>query len=70
MKCWSDWRTTLSFVSLMDIQVIIKYQSILMTKAKLPLHVHMELMLIVEYLLDYVMLQLLTSAPVVSIQSI
>jgi hypothetical protein len=30
-----------------------------MTKAKPPLHVHMELMLIVEYLLDYVMLQLL-----------
>ena len=43
----------------MGIQVITKYQSILMTKAKPPLHVHMELMLIVECLLDYVMLQLL-----------
>jgi hypothetical protein len=30
-----------------------------MTKAKSPLHVHMKLMLIVECLLDYVMLQLL-----------
>jgi hypothetical protein len=33
-----------------------KFQSIQMTKAKPPLHVYMELMLIVECLLDYVML--------------
>jgi hypothetical protein len=39
---------------------VTKYQSILMTKAKPLLHVHMELMLIVECLLDYVMLQLLS----------
>ena len=43
----------------MGIRVITKYQSIEMTKAKPPLHVHMELMLTVECLLDYVMLQLL-----------
>jgi hypothetical protein len=43
----------------MGIQVIIRYQSILMTKEKPPLHVHMKLMLIIECFLDYVMLQLL-----------
>jgi hypothetical protein len=47
------------FYFLMDIQDIIKSRSILMTKAKPFLHVHMELMLTVEYLLDYIMLQLL-----------
>jgi hypothetical protein len=59
MKYWSDWQTALSFVFLMGIQVIIRFRSIQMTKAKPPLHVHMELMLIIECLLDYVMLQLL-----------
>jgi hypothetical protein len=43
----------------MDILGIIRSLSISMIKAKLVLHVHMELMLIVEYLLGYVMLQLL-----------
>jgi hypothetical protein len=43
----------------MGIQDITKFQSTQMTKAKPPLHVHMELMLIEECLLDYVMLQLL-----------
>ena len=38
MKCWSGWRITLSFVSLMGIQVITRYQFIQMTKAKPPLH--------------------------------
>jgi hypothetical protein len=59
MKCWSDWQTTLSSVFLMGIQVITRFRSIQMTKAKPPLHVYMEPMLIVEYLLNYVMLQLL-----------
>ena len=68
MKCWSNWQITLSFVSLMGIQFIMRYRSIQMTKAKPPLHVHMKLMLIVECLffegtveclLDYAMLQLL-----------
>jgi hypothetical protein len=54
------WRTTLSSVFLMGIQVITIFRSIQMTKAKPPLHVHMELTLIVECLLDYVMLQLLS----------
>jgi hypothetical protein len=36
-----------------------KFQSIQMTKAKPLLYVHMEFMLIVECLLDYIMLQLL-----------
>jgi hypothetical protein len=44
------------FVSLMDIRGITKSLSILMIKAKLPLHVPMELMLIVGYLLGCVML--------------
>jgi hypothetical protein len=44
----------------MGVLDITKYQSILMTKAKPLSHVHMELMLIVEYLLDCVMLQLLS----------
>jgi hypothetical protein len=56
IKCWSDWQITLSFIFLMGIQVITKYRSILMIKTKPHLHVHMELMLIVECLLDYVML--------------
>jgi len=47
-------------VSLMGIQVTTRYRFIQMTKAKPPLHVHMELMLTVECLLDYVMLQLLS----------
>ena len=46
-------------VFLMGIEVITRYRSIQMTKAKPPLHVHMELMLTIECLLDYVMLQLL-----------
>ena len=46
-------------VSLMGIQAISRYQFIQMTKAKPPLHVHMELMLTVECLLVYVMPQLL-----------
>ena len=45
-----------SCISLMGIQVITRFRSIQMTKAKPPLHVHMELMLTVEYLLDYGML--------------
>jgi hypothetical protein len=49
----------LSFVFLMDIWGIIKSLSTPMIKAKLLLHVPMELMLIVECLLGYVMLQLL-----------
>ena len=40
-----------------------------MTKAKPPLHVYMELMLIVECLLDYVMLQLLFKRCMMSIFS-
>jgi hypothetical protein len=40
----------------MVIRDITKFQSTLMIKTKPLLHVHMELMLIVEYLLDYVML--------------
>jgi hypothetical protein len=59
MKCWSDWQSTLSFIFLMGIQVITIFRSTQMTKAKQLLHVYMELMLIVEYLLDYVILQLL-----------
>jgi hypothetical protein len=47
------------FFFLMVIQDITKFQSTLMIKAKPLLHVHTKLMLIVEYLLDYVMLQLL-----------
>jgi hypothetical protein len=43
----------------MDIQGITKFQSTQMTKTKPLLHVHIELMLIEECLLDYVMLQLL-----------
>jgi hypothetical protein len=43
----------------MDIWGIIKSLSILMIKAKLPLHVPMELMPIVECFLGYVMHQLL-----------
>jgi hypothetical protein len=43
----------------MDIQGIIRSQSIPMIKAKPLLHAHMELMLIVECLLGYVMHQLL-----------
>jgi hypothetical protein len=43
----------------MGIQDITKSQPILMTKAKPLLHVQMELMLTVECILDYVMLQLL-----------
>jgi hypothetical protein len=44
----------------MGILDITKSQSIMMIKAKPLLHVHMEHMLIVECLLDYVMLQLLS----------
>jgi hypothetical protein len=40
MKYWSDWQTTLSFVFLMGIQVITRFQSTQMTNAKPPLHVH------------------------------
>jgi hypothetical protein len=47
------------FCFLMDILGIIRSLSISMIKEKLLLHVHIELMLIVEYLLCYVMLQLL-----------
>ena len=47
-------------VSLMGIQIITRSRFIQMTKAKPPLHIHMELMLIVECLLDYVMLQLVS----------
>jgi hypothetical protein len=55
-----EWLANHSFFfSLMDIRGITKFLSILMIKAKLPLHAPMELMLIVECLLGYVMLQLL-----------
>jgi hypothetical protein len=50
MKYWSDWQTTLSFVFLMGIQVITRFQSTQMTNAKPSLHVHVEHMLIVECL--------------------
>ena len=43
----------------MDIQGITKSLSILMTKAKPPLHVPLEPMAIVEYLLGYIVHQLL-----------
>ena len=46
-------------VFLMGIQVTTRFQFIQMTKAKPLLHVHMELILFIECLLDYVMLQLL-----------
>jgi hypothetical protein len=59
MKCKSGWQITLSFAFLMDILDITKSQSIPVTRAKPLLHVLMELMLIVECLLGYVMLQLL-----------
>ena len=49
-----------SFFCFLDgIQVITRYRSIQMTKTKPPLHVHIELLLTVECLLGYVMLQLL-----------
>ena len=44
-----------SFIFLMGTLDIIRFQSTLMIKAKPLLHVHMEPMLIVECLLDYVM---------------
>jgi hypothetical protein len=47
------------FCFLVVIRDITKFQSTLMVKAKPLLHIHMELVLIEEYLLDYVMLQLL-----------
>jgi hypothetical protein len=50
---------TLSFAFLMNILDITKSQYILVTRAKPLLHVLIELMLIVECLLGYVMLQLL-----------
>jgi hypothetical protein len=43
----------------MGIQDMTKFQSTKMTKAKPLLHVHIELLLIEECLLDYVMPQLL-----------
>ena len=53
------WPINLSFVSLMVIQDITRSLSTLMIKAKLHLNVPVELMLIIECLLDYVMHSLL-----------
>jgi hypothetical protein len=58
MRCWKSLQSILSSVFLMGIQVIIKFRSILMTKAKLLLLVPMKLMLIEGCLLDCATLQL------------
>ena len=59
-----------SFFCFLDgIQVITRYRSIQMTKAKPPLHVHMKLMCTVGCFLGYVMLQLLFQRCMMSIFS-
>jgi hypothetical protein len=55
-ECYSGWQITLSFTILMDILDITKSQSITVTRAKPLLHDLMELMLIVECLLGYVII--------------
>jgi hypothetical protein len=62
MKCWNDFQTTFSFVSLMAILDITKSQSTQMIKIRLLSHAHMELMHTDECHLGYAMLQLLSNS--------
>jgi hypothetical protein len=61
MKCWNGLQTTLSFVSLMGIPDITKFQSTPMTKVRPLSHPRMELTHTNECRSDCAMLQLLSN---------